>query len=86
MNVSSPNPIARLVASIGFYSYSIYLWHLPVVRVLDSTFAGKLSPNAWLVAYLAGSLITGMVLGRLIEWPALQLRDRWFPKPLAKAD
>lgn len=84
--IGSPNPIARMVASIGFYSYSIYLWHLPVVRVMDSTLAGKLSPNAWLLTYLAGSLVTGIVLGRLIEWPALKLRDRWFPKPTRGPD
>jgi len=28
---------------------------------------------------LAGSLVIGMVMGRLIEWPMLKLRDRWFP-------
>jgi peptidoglycan/LPS O-acetylase OafA/YrhL len=81
--VRQPNLLARGVARIGFYSYSIYLWHLPVARVLDATLAGKLTSNAWLLAYLAGSLFAGMVLGRLIEWPALKLRDRWFPKPQA---
>lgn len=78
-----PNLLTRGVARIGFYSYSIYLWHLPVARVLDATLAGQLTPNTWLLAYLAGSLLAGFVLGRLIEWPALKLRDRWFPKPQA---
>lgn len=70
----------RAVAKIGFYSYSIYLWHLPVVRMLDATLTQKLGPNTWLLVYLASSIGVGIVLGRLIEWPALQLRDRWFPK------
>ncbi|HSH17035.1 MAG TPA: acyltransferase [Verrucomicrobiae bacterium] len=83
--VRQPNLLARGVARIGFYSYSIYLWHLPVARVLDATLAGILTPNTWLLAYLAGSLLAGMALGRLIEWPALKLRDRWFPKPQASA-
>lgn len=83
--VRQPNLLARGVARIGFYSYSIYLWHLPVARVLDATLAGKLTPNTWLLAYLAGSLLVGFLLGRLIEWPALKLRDRWFPKPQASA-
>jgi len=82
--VRQPNLLSRGVARIGFYSYSIYLWHLPVARVLDATLAGKLTPNTWLLAYLAGSLLVGFVLGRLIEWPALKLRDRWFPKPQAR--
>lgn len=80
-----PNLLASGVARIGFYSYSIYLWHLPVARVLDATLAGKLTPNTWLLAYLAGSLLVGFLLGRLIEWPALKLRDRWFPKLHASA-
>jgi peptidoglycan/LPS O-acetylase OafA/YrhL len=83
--VRQPNLLARGVARIGFYSYSIYLWHLPVARVLDATLAGQLTPNTWLLAYLAGSLLVGFLLGRLIEWPALKLRDRWFPKPQASA-
>lgn len=70
----------RAVAKIGLYSYSIYLWHLPVVRVLDATLTQQLGPNTWLLVYLASSIGVGIVLGRLIEWPALQLRDRWFPK------
>lgn len=80
-----PNLLTRGVARIGFYSYSIYLWHLPVARVLDATLASQLTPNTWLLAYLAGSLLVGFLLGRLIEWPALKLRDRWFPKPQASA-
>jgi peptidoglycan/LPS O-acetylase OafA/YrhL len=74
------NPATRAVAVIGFYSYSIYLWHLPFARVLDTVFAGQLGPNAWLAVYLVGTLFLGIVMGKMVEWPALRLRDRWFPR------
>jgi peptidoglycan/LPS O-acetylase OafA/YrhL len=68
------------LSRIGFYSYSIYLWHLPWVRVVDAALVGRWSVNRWVFAYLPGSLVIGVVLGRWIEWPALRLRDRWFPR------
>lgn len=74
-----PNSAIRFIATIGFYSYSIYLWHLPFVRVLDSAFAGKFSSNTWLAVYLIMSVTVGIVMGKLVEWPMLHLRDKWFP-------
>lgn len=74
------NPVSWAVARIGFYSYSIYLWNLPFERFLDSRMAGWFTRNTWLLVYLAGSIAIGIVLGKLVEWPALRLRDRWFPK------
>lgn len=77
---SRGNWLTKAIATVGLYSYSIYLWNLPLVRLLDITFAGVFTPNVWLPVYIFGSIAIGIALGKLIEWPALHLRDKWFPR------
>src|SRR5262249_31467789 len=58
---------------IGRHSYSIYLWHAVV--------AGVLAPQATIGAltlYLSTSLLLGIGLSKVIEMPALRVRDRIF--------
>ncbi len=73
----------RLVAWIGVYSYGIYLWHVAVLA--PSAAAGAHLPHwlapLWLaVAPIAGGIGLGVLFTRLVEFPALQLRDRLFPR------
>jgi peptidoglycan/LPS O-acetylase OafA/YrhL len=77
------NPMFRGLTYIGFYSYSIYLWHVPL---LAWVFSRILQPNPsparyllGLVAYVLSSLALGIIMARLIEQPALRLRDKLFP-------
>jgi peptidoglycan/LPS O-acetylase OafA/YrhL len=75
-----PRP-ARLLAMMGSESYSIYLWHFPVLfwvlpwceRMFELPLYGRLA------LYLTASLLVGAAMSRLTEWPVLRLRDRWFP-------
>jgi peptidoglycan/LPS O-acetylase OafA/YrhL len=79
-----------LFAKIGFYSYGIYLFHLYVVRYLVGEGYAKAQYDAgqwafWQVGvsfaiYFILSILIGILLSRLIEIPALKLRERWFPK------
>jgi peptidoglycan/LPS O-acetylase OafA/YrhL len=71
-------------ASMGMYSYSIYLWHGPtnalfpgfVRRLLHvSTF----SANERFAVYATGSLVIGITMSKIIEYPILRLRDKIFP-------
>jgi peptidoglycan/LPS O-acetylase OafA/YrhL len=82
---------ARFIAWIGTYSYSIYLWHLFVVFQLNDLWSGpalaSFSPlKKWLLVtalLLVGSVAIGVLLGKLVEIPALALRDRLFPRRAA---
>jgi peptidoglycan/LPS O-acetylase OafA/YrhL len=79
---------AKLLATIGFFSYGMYLWHINLVRhplqnfIPHTTFANFNKPFYWLfwmATYVAAVFVVGAILSRLIEIPALALRDRLFP-------
>lgn len=69
----------RLLAYLGRHSYSIYLWHVPVQLGIAAGFswAGSRDPSiGQTIAYVLASLIAGVLMAKLIEFPALSLRDR----------
>ena len=69
------------VATLGAYSYSIYLWHMEVTYRLFRELHLKRDWSPWSTAVCAllMSLVVGVVLGRCIEWPVLWWRNRVFP-------
>ncbi len=80
-----------LLARIGFYSYSIYLWHWLIIYYLRPYFRDRCittgSPVAWSSEMESGqwlfcvgfSIIVGIAMAVVVEQPVLRLRDRWFP-------
>jgi peptidoglycan/LPS O-acetylase OafA/YrhL len=70
-----PGPAGRIVAWLGARSYSLYLWHLPVLVV-----ASRIS-NWYIFAlvYLSGSVVVGILMNTIVEAPMLKVRDRFFP-------
>ena len=58
----------RPLALLGVASYSLYLWHLPLVDAL--------APHALLLS-VPLSLLVAVVSYRLVEAPFLRLRRRW---------
>ncbi len=64
---------SRVIALVGTYSYSIYIWHPLILSCLKHA---SFPPTLWYVAGLSLSLMVGVCMGKLIEMPALRLRER----------
>lgn len=75
--------IIRWLAALGAYSYSVYLWHMPVYGwLLPGLVKGlglRLSGPAQFAIYMVASVAVGIGMARLLEGPVLRLRDRWYP-------
>ena len=84
----------RLLQYLGSRSYSIYLVHTPMVRlVLRSgykvTHDSRIAAQAWMVLALTVSLVAAELLHRFVERPALRfsalVRDRGLRAALVRA-
>jgi peptidoglycan/LPS O-acetylase OafA/YrhL len=70
--------MSNLLASIGVYSYSIYLWHMFFQqRVLAHLHIASFT--LWSVCYFSGAILFGIVASKAVEFPVLRFRDRVFP-------
>jgi peptidoglycan/LPS O-acetylase OafA/YrhL len=73
-----------ILAAIGFYSYSIYVWHMTVQTrlyaiIVSARHGAPVSYPVALTIYIVSAVLVGIVMAKLIEGPFLRLRDRWFP-------
>jgi peptidoglycan/LPS O-acetylase OafA/YrhL len=80
-----PRAVTLLVdalAWVGRYSYSIYLWHMPIKLETEALFA-RYAPHTRdqivFVVFAAISIAVGVTFSKIIEVPALKLRDRLLP-------
>jgi len=78
------NVILHRVADIGKYSYSIYLWNLPVHFWLMK-YTNLAAENWFLYAFLywSGTFILGIGTAKLVEYPVLRLRDKIMPSQVS---
>lgn len=78
----------RLIAWIGLYSYGIYLWHVSVfdpIERLTSHLGPHLGEITAAIAAPGSGILLGAVMTKFVEFPALRLRDRWFPRRVDSA-
>lgn len=73
-------------ARIGVDSYSIYLWHVTALGIMGQVVLRLHWPThsalGWLgaaVVITSVAVLVGAALARLVEWPVIRLRDRFFP-------
>ena len=77
-----------VISKIGFFSYSIYLWHMFVIKYFLGALE-KLSPvpiSNWITFpfYLLTSIFFAMGMSKLVELKFLKIRDQRFPSRARK--
>lgn len=80
---ASRSYVLRAFGALGAASYSIYLWHLMVGTYgwdLARKEAGLHDWPTYVAVYVIGSCTVGWMMHRIVERPALALRDRLFPR------
>jgi peptidoglycan/LPS O-acetylase OafA/YrhL len=70
-------PYTKLIAEIGKYSYSIYLWHHFIARVWGSPLEVS---TLKFCGYVLSSIVMGILSTLLVEIPILRIRERFFPR------
>jgi len=77
------NRAVTAMAGVGAFSYSIYLWHMAVMRwvlpMIESMAGHPLSFYARTAIFIVMSIAAGIVMAKIVEIPALHIRDRYFP-------
>ncbi len=76
----------RALAGMGVFSYSIYLWHVPIAMAFGQLNhwleVQHVQPNPYglFVVYLLVSIAFGSAISKLLELPLLRFRDRVVPR------
>ncbi len=70
--------VSRLLAAVGIYSYSIYLWHIFFQELLEHLHLRSFL--LWFFCYVIGAGAFGIIAAKAIEIPVLGLRERFFPE------
>jgi peptidoglycan/LPS O-acetylase OafA/YrhL len=79
---AAPGAALRGIAWMGTYSYTLYLWHVPLAQVFAGIASRYPTVNPYLLhaIYFATSLVAGVAASKLVEIPCLKLRERLFPR------
>lgn len=76
------NVLTRGLGAIGGQSYSVDLWHGPVVAWVMPRFRAELDAIHSLAAPATGmatSIVLGLCMAWVVEAPVLRLREQWLP-------
>ena len=83
-------PVLRLlewrpIAVLGIASYSLYLWHLPLIRAVAGAGASPYGFSGLLLRVAPLACFVSLLSYRIIEMPFLRLRRRWSPAGATQA-
>ena len=70
-------PLANLMAHIGLYSYSIYVFHTMIRKYIVLNIS--VNPYLQTVIFVVLAVLTGMFIGKYVEVYFLRIRDKYFP-------
>lgn len=73
----------RPLSNVGMYSYSIYLFHIHFISVTALYF--QKNTFGFYATYFLLALIGGVIVSKVIEYPFLKLRERFFPNKYSPA-
>lgn len=77
----------RFLVWVGVISYSVYLWHVPLLDWLpDTESLGWTGVARLSLLGVPVSLAVGWISYQLVEMPGLRLRRPWFGRDVAAAD
>jgi peptidoglycan/LPS O-acetylase OafA/YrhL len=80
-----PARVLGPLARVGFYSYSIYLWHAMISGLAAHYLPERIGWPATTGAYILGSIAIGVLAAKLVELPFLRLRERVLPSATRNA-
>ena len=69
------NKLIKPFAYVGMYSYPIYLFHGRINVVAYHFFQGYW----YYIAFFSLSIIVGILISKIVEYPVLRFRDKYFP-------
>ena len=73
----------RMLAYIGYYSYTIYLWHVMLAAMpMHKLLHFSTNPLFWLIltaVYVVLAVGVGVAGSKLVDTPMLAMRDRLYP-------
>lgn len=67
---------------IGKYSYSIYLFHTVFMALSIHFFIS--GGVKYYIAYLVFAIVGGIVISKLVEYPFINIREKYFPSKAGK--
>ncbi len=71
----------RCITTIGKYSYSIYLFHMFLPSIFDNvSYLQNIDYTIQFILYFIVSIVTGAIISKIVEYPVLSLRDKFFPR------
>jgi peptidoglycan/LPS O-acetylase OafA/YrhL len=76
------NSFVQIMAPIGRHSYSVYLWHAPVIVLANRFFQTPFNGFIWF-SYVSFCIVLSLAVGGLIsnlfEGPILKIRNNFLP-------